>query len=34
VFLEQDPHQVDAEKIKDIKVARTVVAGLTVHPKG
>jgi hypothetical protein len=29
----EDPHKVDAQKIKDIRVARTVVGGRTVHPK-
>jgi len=33
VVLEQDPHVVDPETIKDIRVARTVVGGRTVHPK-
>src|SRR5262249_50768097 len=34
VVLAEDPHRVDPEKIKDIKVVRTVVGGRTVHPKG
>src|SRR5262245_8607016 len=34
VILAEDPHKVDPEKIKDIKVVRTVVGGRTVHPKG
>ena len=34
VVLAEDPHKVDPEKIKDIKVVRTVVGGRTVHPKG
>ncbi|HKG93634.1 MAG TPA: amidohydrolase [Gemmatimonadaceae bacterium] len=33
VMLERDPHDVDPSTIKDIKVARTVVGGRTVHPK-
>jgi predicted amidohydrolase YtcJ len=33
VILEQDPHDVDADRIKDIKVNRTVVGGKTMHPK-
>jgi hypothetical protein len=33
VVLESDPHQVDPDKIKDIKVVRTVVGGRTVHPR-
>jgi len=33
VILEQDPHDVDPNAIKDIKVARTVVGGKTMHPK-
>jgi predicted amidohydrolase YtcJ len=33
VVLAEDPHQVDPERIKDIKVVRTVVGGRTVHPK-
>jgi predicted amidohydrolase YtcJ len=34
VILAADPHDVDPERIKDIKVVRTVVGGHTVHPKG
>jgi predicted amidohydrolase YtcJ len=34
VVLERDPHDVDPNTIKDIRVARTVVGGRTVHPKG
>jgi hypothetical protein len=34
VVLEKDPHQIEPGEIKDIKVARTVVGGLTVYPKG
>src|SRR5438132_2682582 len=33
VILAEDPHKVDPDKIKDIKVVRTVVGGKTVHPK-
>jgi predicted amidohydrolase YtcJ len=33
VILEKDPHQVDPNHIKDIKVVRTVVGGKTVYPK-
>lgn len=33
VLLAEDPHKVDPEKIKDIKVVRTVVGGRTVYPK-
>lgn len=33
VMLEQDPHAVEPTRIKDIKVARTVVGGRTVFPK-
>jgi hypothetical protein len=33
VLLAEDPHQVDPERIKDIKVVRTVVGGRTVHPQ-
>jgi predicted amidohydrolase YtcJ len=33
VILAEDPHKVDADRIKDIKVVRTVVGGVTVHPK-
>ena len=34
VLLADDPHRVDPERIKDIKVVRTVVGGQTVFPKG
>jgi predicted amidohydrolase YtcJ len=34
VVLEKDPHDVDPNTIKDIKVARTVVGGRTMYPKG
>ena len=34
VMLERDPHDVDPNQIKDIKVVRTVAGGRTVHPKG
>jgi hypothetical protein len=34
VLLAQDPHDVDPNAIKDIKVVRTVAGGRTVHPKG
>ncbi|HEV8600719.1 MAG TPA: amidohydrolase [Gemmatimonadales bacterium] len=34
VLLAQDPHDVDRNAIKDIKVVRTVAGGRTVHPKG
>jgi predicted amidohydrolase YtcJ len=33
VMLEKDPHDVDPDTIKDIKVLRTVVGGKTMHPK-
>jgi predicted amidohydrolase YtcJ len=33
VMLEKDPHDVNPEEIKDIKVVRTVVGGKTMHPK-
>ncbi len=33
VMLEKDPHDVNPDEIKDIKVVRTVVGGKTVHPK-
>jgi predicted amidohydrolase YtcJ len=34
VLLGADPHKADPERIKDIKVVRTVVGGRTVFPKG
>ena len=34
VMLEKDPHDVDPDTIKDIKIVRTVVGGKTVYPKG
>jgi predicted amidohydrolase YtcJ len=33
VILEKDPHEVDPNEIKDIKIARTVVGGKTMYPK-
>jgi predicted amidohydrolase YtcJ len=33
VVLEQDPHSVDPNQIKDIKIARTVVGGRTMYPR-
>ena len=33
VMLEQDPHDVDPDRIKDIKVNRTFVGGKTMYPK-
>ena len=33
VILEQDPHDVDPDRIKHIPVARTVVGGRTMYPK-
>jgi predicted amidohydrolase YtcJ len=33
VVLEQDPHAVDPDQIKNIKVHRTVVGGATMYPK-
>jgi predicted amidohydrolase YtcJ len=33
VMLAEDPHTVDAEKIKDIEIVRTVVSGTTVYQK-
>jgi predicted amidohydrolase YtcJ len=33
VVLAEDPHQVDPDRIKDIKVMRTVVGGRTVYPR-
>jgi predicted amidohydrolase YtcJ len=33
VVLAEDPHTVDAEKIKDIEIVRTVVSGTTVYHK-
>jgi predicted amidohydrolase YtcJ len=32
-MLEKDPHKAEPEKIKEIKVVRTVIGGRTVHPK-
>ena len=32
VMLEKDPHEVDPDTIKDIKIARTVVGGKAVYP--
>jgi hypothetical protein len=32
VILEKDPHDVDPNQIKDIKVVRTVVGGKTMYP--
>jgi predicted amidohydrolase YtcJ len=33
VILAEDPHTVEPDKIKDIKVVRTVLGGRTMHPK-
>jgi predicted amidohydrolase YtcJ len=33
VILAEDPNTVDAQRIKDIRVVRTVVGGRTVHPQ-
>jgi predicted amidohydrolase YtcJ len=33
VMLEKDPHEVNADEIKAIKVLRTVVGGKTMFPK-
>ena len=33
VILEKDPHDVDPDTIKTIKVVRTVTGGKTVYPK-
>jgi predicted amidohydrolase YtcJ len=33
LILEKDPHDVDPNQIKDIKVVRTVVGGKTMYPK-
>lgn len=33
VMLERDPHDVNPDEIKNIKIARTVVGGKTVYPK-
>jgi hypothetical protein len=33
VILEKDPHDVDANTIKDIRIVRTVVGGRTMYPK-
>jgi hypothetical protein len=32
VILADDPHKVDPDRIKDIRIVRTVVGGRTVHP--
>jgi predicted amidohydrolase YtcJ len=34
VMLEKDPHVVDPDTIKEIKIVRTVVGGKTMYPKG
>ena len=34
VMLDKDPHDVDAESIKDMRVVRTVVGGRTMHSSG
>jgi len=31
VILAQDPHDVDPDAIKDIRIVRTVMGGVTVH---
>jgi predicted amidohydrolase YtcJ len=33
VMLEKDPHEVNPDEIKDIKIVRTVVGGKTMYPK-
>ena len=33
VMLEQDPHDVDPDQIKNIRIHRTVVGGTTMFPK-
>jgi predicted amidohydrolase YtcJ len=33
VMLEKDPHDVNPDEIKDIKILRTVVGGKTMYPK-
>ena len=33
VMLEKDPHDVDPDEIKEIKIVRTVVGGKTMYPK-
>ena len=33
VMLAEDPHRVDPERIKDIRIERTVVGGVTVHAR-
>jgi len=33
VILEQDPHDVDPDQIKNIRINRTVVGGTTMYPK-
>jgi predicted amidohydrolase YtcJ len=34
VMLARDPHDVNPDEIKNIPIARTVVGGRTVYPKG
>ena len=34
VMLEKDPHDVDPNTIKDIRIVRTVTGGKTVFPRG
>jgi predicted amidohydrolase YtcJ len=34
VMLEKDPHEVNPDEIKDIRIIRTVVGGKTMYPKG
>ncbi len=33
VMLEQDPHEVDPDQIKNIRIHRTVVGGTTMYPR-
>jgi predicted amidohydrolase YtcJ len=33
VILEKDPHEVDPNTIKDIRIVQTVVGGKTMYPK-